>query len=77
MDQRFVASTIYGAAPSTQPTATPTPDHGTAEPEPVVRSTPLRAPKSLGVDNPVLVLVVVLGLVVLLVQLSIRVEIDA
>lgn len=60
----------YGA----QPTATPTPDHA-GEPTPFAATDPRRAQSGLA-SNPVFVLVVLLGVAALLIQFSVRIDIE-
>ena len=60
----------YGA----QPTATPTPDHA-GEPEPFAATDPRRARAGLAA-NPVFVLVVLLGVAALLIQFTVRIDIE-
>lgn len=56
---------MYGYGPSPQPQPTATPDHLPGQAEPTVRTTPL--PGAQGVlDNPVFVLVALLGAAALL-----------
>lgn len=64
----LTANSLYGFDPTAQvPTSTPTPDHQGA-PEPTVAKT--AGPGKAG--SPILALVVILGLVVVLTQVSFR-----
>lgn len=74
MDPRYSASHVYGTSPSVQPTASPVPEHAPGTPAPVARTRPLNEAK-VGVANPVLVLVVIVGLALFLGQLSIRLDV--
>lgn len=69
MPGELTAAAIYGAAGRTQPSPTPGPDTEPGEAEPTGRTEP-RPSGPLG--DPVLVLVGLIGLAVLLVQVSIR-----
>lgn len=67
----YLASDIYGGAPSPQPTATPSPTHA-GGPEPMARTVARGAP---GFNNPTLLLVVLIGLAALLINFSVKVDI--
>ena len=58
-----------------QPTPTPTPDHA-GEPEPFAATDPGHARGGLR-TNPVFVLVALIGLAALLIQFSVRIDIEA
>lgn len=65
----YTANSMYGFDPTAQqPTASPDPDHQ-GRPEPTMATTAVGGRK---IDSPVLALVVVLGVVVVLTQLSFR-----
>jgi hypothetical protein len=77
---QLTANALYGGPVAMQPSATPMPTHGPGEPEPVARTATggdSKAAKLVGRHDPILVLVALLGLAMLLVQLSVRVELSA
>lgn len=65
----FSAEAVYGVMPSPQPTATSTVDHPPGTPEPRVRTE--KRPTG-PAANPVLILVALVGVAMLLVQLTTR-----
>lgn len=72
----MMANDLYGPDPTTQqPTASGVPDHAPGTPAPTVRTTS-RSETRHGLNQPVLVLVGLVGLAVLVLQVSLRGEFE-
>ena len=73
----FTAYDLYGSDPTRQqPTPTGTPDHRPGTPAPSIRTEPRAVTSRWGLNQPILVLVAMIGLAVLLLQVSIRGEVE-
>lgn len=73
--QDWTAAGMYGIADtSPQPTPTPQPTHEPGTPEPMMRTTRLPGMGGMGLaaDNPIVVLVALVGLAILLTQVTLR-----